>query len=235
MSCEGLSQHRSRPTSLRTREIVQDKDGGDTHTEDSDGKDGLDVPQRGRDEDYCLSLPDVQRYESGGDHEDEELNRRKRRKVSLSPYPSPFGALSFRQILSTRSTARTSRWCRTSHSPAIPQTGAVPSDFGTCVARFEELSLSNVCLKRITEGSRTVFQLQFEWTLESDQLHAQTSVPHPEDGGLSPAVPYRTTPSRRKWTAKEENIVRTMRQAGRSWDEIHHLLPHHSQGTIQVR
>ncbi|KAK7210161.1 hypothetical protein V2G26_017339 [Clonostachys chloroleuca] len=92
MSCEGLSQHRSRPTSLRTREIVQDKDGGDTHTEDSDGKDGLDVPQRGRDEDYCLSLPDVQRYESGGDHEDEELNRRKRRKVSLSPIPLPLAS-----------------------------------------------------------------------------------------------------------------------------------------------
>ncbi|KAK7229657.1 hypothetical protein V2G26_001827 [Clonostachys chloroleuca] len=55
LPCEGLSQHRSRPTSLRTREIVQDKDGGDSHTEDSNSEDGLDVPQRGRDEDYCPS------------------------------------------------------------------------------------------------------------------------------------------------------------------------------------
>ncbi|KAF4418449.1 hypothetical protein F53441_14479 [Fusarium austroafricanum] len=123
-SCEGLSRHHSRRTSLRTREMVQDKDGGDTDTEDSDSEDGLDVPQDGRDEDYCPSSPEVQRYDSEDSHEDKELNRGKRRKY----YP-----------------------------------------------------LSNVSLKRITEGNRMTFQLQFEWTPESNQLHAQTSVPHPED------------------------------------------------------
>ncbi|KAK7402472.1 hypothetical protein QQX98_011773 [Neonectria punicea] len=199
--------------------MVQDKD-GDTDTEGSGSEDGLDVPERGRDEDYCPSPPEVQGYDSGDDPENEELNRRKRRKVSLSPYASTLSALSSRQIRSTRSAARSPRRRRTSHSLAIPQT-AVPSDVSACVARFEEWPLRNVSLKRITEGNRTTFQLQFEWTPESNQLHAQTSVPHPEDRELAMSLPPKTTSSGGKWTTKEENIVRTMRQAGRSWAEIH--------------
>ncbi|KAI8711062.1 hypothetical protein NCS52_01481500 [Fusarium sp. LHS14.1] len=156
-SCEGLSRHRSRRTSLRTREMVQDKGGRDTDAEDSDSEDGLDALQRGRDEDYCPSSPGVQRYDSEDDHEDEELNRRKRRKVCLPPYASPLSALSARQIRSTRSTTRSPRRHRTSHSLAMPQTGAISSDVDTCVSRFEEWPLSNVCLKRITEGNRTTF------------------------------------------------------------------------------
>ncbi|KAF4463514.1 hypothetical protein FALBO_9663 [Fusarium albosuccineum] len=234
-SCEGLSGHRSRRTSLRTREVVQDEDGEETDTEDTESEDGLDVPQRGRDQDYCPSSPEAQRYDSEVDHEDEELNRRKRRKLSLSPYALPLGALSSRQIQSPRSTAQSPRRHRTSYSPAMPRTDAGPSDVDTCISRFEEWPLSNVCLKRITEGNKTTFQLQFEWTPESNRPHAQISVPHPKDRELALASTPRTTSSGGKWTTEEENIVRSMRHAGRSWDEIHCALPHRSQGTIQVR
>jgi hypothetical protein len=153
-SREGLFQRHSRRKSLRAREMVQDKD-SDTDTEGSGSDDGsddsLDVPERGHNEDYCPSSPEVQGYDSGDDPEDEGLNRRKRQKVSLSPYTSTRVALNSPQLRSTRSAARLPRRRRISHSLAGSQTSAVPSDVGTCAARFEEWPLSNVSLKRVTE------------------------------------------------------------------------------------
>jgi hypothetical protein len=46
------------------------------------------------------------------------------------------------------------------------------------VAQFEEWPLSGAVLKRITEGSKTTFQLQFEWDPASCQPHADRSMSH---------------------------------------------------------
>jgi hypothetical protein len=239
---EGLSRRCSRRTSPPTHETVQDRD-SDADTEGSDSEDGLDVPECSRDEEYCPSLPEVQGYDSEDDPKNEELNRRKRRRVSRSPHAStlsaPTSARSSRQKRSTRRTAQLPRGRRTSvcgsESPAPSQTSAVPSDAGTFLARFEEWPLKNVSLKRITEGEKATFQLQFEWTPEPNQLHVHTSVSHPEDREPPQASLSATRSSGDKWTKEEDDTVRRMRQGGRSWAEIQRALPHRSQGTIQVR
>ncbi|KAF2174929.1 hypothetical protein K469DRAFT_612754 [Zopfia rhizophila CBS 207.26] len=38
-----------------------------------------------------------------------------------------------------------------------------------------------------------------------------------------------------KWTPEEDETVRSMRENGHSWDEIHGALPHRTKATIQVR
>ncbi|KPA36271.1 hypothetical protein FLAG1_10976 [Fusarium langsethiae] len=70
---------------------------------------------------------------------------------------------------------------RDSESPAPSQTSSVPSDAGN-FAGFEEWPLSNVSLKRITEGDKTTFQLQFDWTPDPSQPHADRPVSHSKEG-----------------------------------------------------
>ncbi|KAM6527483.1 hypothetical protein FSOLCH5_003553 [Fusarium solani] len=236
---EGLSRRRFRRTSPHTHTTVQDKD-SDADTEGSDSEDGLDVPECIHDEEYFPSLPDAQGHDSGDDSE--ELHCRKRRRVSRSPHASarsaPASARSSRQKRSTRRTAKLPRGRRTSvcgsESPAPSQTRSVPSDAGT-FARFEEWPLRNVSLKRIIEGDKTTFQLQFAWTSDSTQQHADRSVLHSKGGGPLKASLSGARSSGGKWTTEEDDTVRTMKQAGRSWAEIQRALPHRSKGTIQVR
>ena len=38
-----------------------------------------------------------------------------------------------------------------------------------------------------------------------------------------------------RWTPEEEETLRVMRQAGKSWCDIQRAIPHRSEGTIQVR
>ncbi|KAF2181503.1 hypothetical protein K469DRAFT_691982 [Zopfia rhizophila CBS 207.26] len=42
-------------------------------------------------------------------------------------------------------------------------------------------------------------------------------------------------PKRGKWTPEEDETLRSIRENGHSWDEIHGALPHRTKGTIQVR
>ncbi|KAH7231608.1 uncharacterized protein BKA55DRAFT_712784 [Fusarium redolens] len=145
-----------------------------------------------------------------------------------------------RQIRSTRRTTQLPRGCRTSvcriESPAPSQRRPGPSEASTFLARFEKWPLSDVSLKRITEGDKATFQLQFEWTPDLCQPPADGSVSHPRTGRGPPKASLSATRSSgEKWTSEEEDIVRRMRQDGCSWAEIQRTLPHRSQGMIQVR
>jgi hypothetical protein len=203
---------------------VQDKD-SDAHTESSDSEDGLDVQECIYVEEYCPSLPDA----SGDDSEDDfkEVHCRKRRRVTRS------------QQLSTRRAVQLPKGCRISvrdsESPAPSQTSSVPSDAGI-FARFEEWPLKNLSLKRITEGDKTTFQLQFDWTPDPSQPHADRPASHSKQcRGAPKASLSATRSSSGKWTLEEDSKVRIMRQDGCSWVEIQRALPHRSQGSIQVR
>ncbi|KAF5701792.1 hypothetical protein FMUND_13760 [Fusarium mundagurra] len=237
---EGLSRRRFRRTSPHTHTTVQDKD-SDADTESSDSEDRLDVQECIYVEEHCPLLSDASGDGSGDDSE--ELHGRKRRRVSLSPHASarsaPASARSSHQQRSTRRTAQLPSGRLTSvcgsESPAPSQTSPVPIDAGT-FARFEEWPLRNVSLKRITEGDKTTFQLQFDWTPDPSQPHAGRSVSHAKEGRGPPKASLSgTRSSGGKWSLEEENKVRTMRQDGCSWAEIQRALPHRSQGTIQVR
>jgi hypothetical protein len=237
---EGISRRRCRRTSPRTHMTVQDKD-SDAETEGSDSEDGLDVQECIYVEEYCPSLRDA----SGDDSEDdfEELHCRKRRRVPRSLHASardtPASARSSRQQRLTRRTAQLPRGrrisIRDSESPAPSQTSSVSSDAGI-FARFEEWPLSNVSLKRITEGDKTTFQLQFDWTPDPSQPHADSPGSHSKKYRKPPKASLSATRSSSgKWTLEEDNKVRIMRQDGCSWVDIQRALPHRSQGSIQVR
>ncbi|KAG7432246.1 hypothetical protein Forpi1262_v007149 [Fusarium oxysporum f. sp. raphani] len=233
---EGLSRRRFRRTSPHTHTTVQDKD-SDADTEGSGSEDDPDVQECIHVEEYYPSLPDAPGHDSDSEDDSEELHCRKRRRVSRSPHAS--ARRSSHQQRSTRRTAQLPRGRLTSvcgsESPATSQTSSAPSDAGT-FARFEEWPLRNVSLKRITEGDKTTFQLQFDWTPGPSQPHADRSVSHSKEGRGPPKASLSATRSSGgKWTLEEENKVRTMRQDGCSWAEIQRVLPHRSQGTIQVR
>ncbi|KAI3581762.1 hypothetical protein IWW34DRAFT_787330 [Fusarium oxysporum f. sp. albedinis] len=242
-SQELTSRRRSPRRSSHAHETVQARD-SDVYTEGSSSEDGLDVPECVRDEDYCPSPPKVQGHGSGDDSDDEEQHGRKRRRVYRSPQTlvrsTPASARSSRQRRSTRRTAQLPRARPTSvcgiESPTPSQARPVLSEASTFLARFEEWPLRDVILKRITEGDKTTFQLQFEWTPDSSQPLADRSVSHPKKGRRPPKASLSATRSSGdKWTSEEEDTVRRMRQDGYSWAEIQRALPHRSQGTIQVR
>ncbi|KAH7462734.1 hypothetical protein FOMA001_g18438 [Fusarium oxysporum f. sp. matthiolae] len=164
---EGLSRNCCRRTSPYTHMTVQVKD-SDADTEGSGSEDDLDVQECIHVEEYCPSLPDAPGHDSDYEHDSEELHCRKRRRVPRSPHASVRSTLasarSSHQRRSTRRTAQLTRGrrisVRGSESPAPSQTSSVSFDAGI-FARFEEWPLRNVSLKRITEGDKTTFQLQF--------------------------------------------------------------------------
>ncbi|KAJ3453314.1 hypothetical protein MRS44_017561 [Fusarium solani] len=136
---------------------LQKKD-SDVYTEGSGSEDGLDVPERVHDEDYCPSPPKVQGSGSeDDDFDDEEHHDRKRRKVSRSPPCSIRNAAtsardSRRRRRSTRAVAHSLRERGTSAlgvlSPAPSQATSVPSEASAFLARFQEWPLENVSTKR---------------------------------------------------------------------------------------
>lgn len=104
------------------------------------------------------------------------------------------------------------------------------------LARFEEWPLGGVFLQRITEGSKTTFQLQFDWDSDLCQPLASRSVSTPKKRrNLSKILRSASKSSGARWTSEEDEIVRRMKQNGDSWAAIYHALPHRSEGTIQVR
>lgn len=180
-----LCRRRSRRKCPPTQKTMQDKDSG-ADTEGSNSEDGLDVPEYIRDEEYCPSLPEVRRYDSGDDSEDEALHRHKRQRVSRSPHvltlSAPASAWSSRQRRSTRRTTHSPEERRISvcntERPIPSQATSGPSEARALLAKFEEWPVQDVLLKRITEGGRTTFQLPFEWTSNPRQQHTNRSVSH---------------------------------------------------------
>ncbi|KEY63890.1 hypothetical protein S7711_11563 [Stachybotrys chartarum IBT 7711] len=156
-------------------------------------------------------------------------------QVRYSLLPATLGGI---ELLDPR-THRQHHQCVIPPPDSPPTTGGgrgSPSDASMFLARFEEWPLRDVSLKRITEGDKTTFQLQFEWTPDPNQPHADRSVSHPKKGRGPPQASLSATRSSgNKWTEEEDDTVRRMRQGGHSWAEIQRTLPHRSQGTIQVR
>ncbi|KAF4452119.1 hypothetical protein F53441_4984 [Fusarium austroafricanum] len=126
-------------------------------------------------------------YSDSEDKDSDDANgARKRRRVSKSPsYSVP------------SNTTRSGSFCKSpsatdvTQSPndiqpsghemhtSIPSQATVPrSDASALLARFEEWPLENVLLKRITEGIKMTFQVQFELSAFSYQLHTNEPVSH---------------------------------------------------------
>lgn len=185
MSSTAPSLRLLRHKSSQMHETMQSKD-GDAGSEDSGDEDGLDGLVSHHREENSSSLPDVEDPGSEDDDLDDVHQGRKRRKVSKSlscaVRSTATSSRSPRQIRSAThatqlpSGIRTSK--RDSHSPIPSPATPALSCADMFLARFEEWPLRDVLLKRITEGGKTTFQLQFEWDPVSCQPHAGRSVSH---------------------------------------------------------
>jgi hypothetical protein len=234
---------RSRRVSPRTPAPLQDED-SDADSAGSDSVDGLRI-KGVDDEEYCPSPLEAQGHDSGGDSEDEEQHFRKRCRVFRSPFAPSLGSSPVsgcsRKTRSTKCIAQLARERQTpsvcgNDRPAPSQAIPVPSDPSSFLAQFEEWPLQDVILKRITEGGRTTFQLQFEWGIGSCQPCSRRPIP-PKKGNKRPRETFLsgTTSSKSRWTSDEDETVYRMKQDHCSWAEIQRALPHRSQGPIQVR
>ncbi|KAI8711233.1 Myb-like domain-containing protein [Fusarium sp. LHS14.1] len=240
VSSPSLSPRRSPRKFSKIHKTMQFKD-GDADSESSGSEDGLNELESHCPDEYSPSLVDSEDSSSEGDDGDGVHQGRKRRKVSIhSTAASSRGSRSSRQRRSTRHAAETPSGIRTSgraiHSPTPSQATPAPAEASMPLARFEEWPLRDVFLKRITEGAKTTFQLQFDWASDICPSHAGRSMSKPKK---------RTRPSKTllsvakssgaRWTPEEDETVRRMRQEGDSWAAIQRALPHRSEGTIQVR
>ncbi|KAJ4131380.1 hypothetical protein NW754_007756 [Fusarium falciforme] len=234
------SPRRSRRISLQIHKAIQSKDGY-ADSEVSESEDGLDGSESHYQDENSPSLADSEDSGSEDDDADGVHQGRKRRKVSVhSTAASSRGSRSSRQRRSTAHAAQLPSGTRTSgraiDSPTPSQATPAPSEANMILARFEEWPLGGVFLKRITEGGKTTFQLQFDWDSDLCSPHAGRSVSNLKKR----RKPSKTLPSVAKspgarWTPEEDETVRRMKQDGDSWATIQHALPHRSQGTIQVR
>ncbi|CVL07329.1 uncharacterized protein FMAN_15395 [Fusarium mangiferae] len=243
VSSTSPSLRRFRHKSSQMHKTMQCED-CDAGSEESGNEDGLNRLGSQHSEENSSSLPGLEDSSSEDDDLDDVHQGRKRRKfsksVSCAVRSTATSSRSPRQIRSAAHAAqlpsgnRTSR--RDSHSPIPSAATPALSRANMLLARFEEWPLENVLLKRITEGGKTTFQLQFEWDPDSCQPHASRSVSHPKKCRKLPKN-FRSAAksSGGRWTSEEDEIVRRMRQDGNSWADIKRALPHRSEGTIQVR
>ncbi|KAF5669924.1 hypothetical protein FDENT_11390 [Fusarium denticulatum] len=130
-------------------------------------------------EQNCSSLPDVENPDSEDDDFDDVHLGRKRPKVSKSSScagtssqsSDPRGPTAQAQQLQTR----TQTSGHSIRSPTLSRETPIPP-VTELFAQFEEWPLGGAVLKRITEGSKTTFQLQFEWDATSCQPHGHSSM-----------------------------------------------------------
>lgn len=227
MPPQSPSPRRSHRRSPHAHATAQEED-SDADTEGSGSGDGLDVPQRMRDEDYCPSPSKLQGHDSGDDSDDENST-----VASVAEYldlPTPRFAI---PPPAPRALAKDDRQdVPRSHREGVERQYATlrvqyyhrQDQSPPRLARFLldlENGLRDVSLKRITEGDKTTFQLQFAWTPDRRQPHADRPVSHPKKGRALPKASLSATRSSGdKWTSEEEDTVRKMRQGGYSWEEI---------------
>ncbi|KAL2201616.1 hypothetical protein CC79DRAFT_189875 [Sarocladium strictum] len=223
---------------LQTNETMQSED-SDTDNQGSGSEDRLDRLefQHGG---ISHSLPASEDFSSD---DDDAHQSRKRRRVSKSPSCAVRSTLDSsrcsRGPRHRRSAARLSSVSRTPgcnvHRSPSSEANPACSEADVLLAQFEQWPLRDVFLKRITEGSKTTFQLQFEWDTESCDPRSDKSVSQSERGREMKNLGSAVKLSGKRWTLKEDETVRRMRQASRSWSDIQRALPHRSEGTIQVR
>ncbi|OHE92680.1 hypothetical protein CORC01_12014 [Colletotrichum orchidophilum] len=177
VSSTSPSLRRFRHKSSQMHETMRYED-GDAGSEDPGNEDGLDRLGSRHNEENSSSPPDVEDSGSKGDDSDDVHQGRKRRKISTSTSCSVR-----RTAASFRGSRKRQSATHTAQSPndiRAPETTPAPSEASVLLAQFEEWSLKDVLLKRITEGGKTTFQLQFEWDHDSCQLHVDKSVSHPK-------------------------------------------------------
>lgn len=246
VSSPSLSPRRSRRISMQIHKTMQSKD-GDADSEGSESEDGLDRLESHYRDENSLSLADSEDSGSEDNNADGVRQGRKSREVTKSAScsvrstaASSRGSRSSRQRRSATHAAQLPSAIRTSrrdiNSPTPSQETPSPSEANMFLARFEEWPLGDVLLKRITEGGKTTFQLQFDWDSDLCQPHAGRSVSNPKKRRrLSKTLRSAAKSSGARWTSEEDETVRRMKQDGDSWAAIQRALPHRSEGTIQVR
>ncbi|KAF5565959.1 hypothetical protein FPHYL_4000 [Fusarium phyllophilum] len=116
------------------------------------------------------------------------------------------------------------------------------------VAQFEEWPLSGAVLKRITEGSKTTFQLQFEWDPASyygvddsssdDNLSNGSDFEYNSDHRDIDNEPryqtfQRKKVQRRRWTTRDEDLLRRLKQDKLSDCDIANILKRTESGVKQ--
>ncbi|KAJ4176805.1 hypothetical protein NW767_015330, partial [Fusarium falciforme] len=222
------SPRRSRRISPHAHATAQEEN-NDVDTEGSGSEDGLDDPRRVHGEDYCPRSSTTQGPSSGDDSDGEEQHGHKRRKVSRSRHTSvhntPASIQSSPQSWSTRRTAQPPRGRRTSaygiESPTSSQARPAPSETSTFHGRFEEWPLKDVLLKRITEGDKTTFQLQFEWPLYTNHPQATSAIPDSIPSVTTKKQTKRAPARRAKYTDDEDNfLVQLKGEEQLEWAEI---------------
>ncbi|CVK88180.1 uncharacterized protein FMAN_16008 [Fusarium mangiferae] len=233
VSSTSPSLRRFRHKSSQMHKTMQFED-GDADSEDSGNEDGLHRLESQHNEENSSYFPDVEDSGSEDDDLDDVHEGCKRRKISKSTSCSVRStAANFRGSRKRQSTTRTAQ---IPSDIRTPEATPAPSEASMFLAQFEEWSLKDVLLKRITEGGKTTFQLQFEWDHDSCQRNAGKSISHIRNRRRLPETLHSPAKSSGgRWTPDEDNTVLRMKQEGKSWVDIQRALPHRSVGTIQVR
>ncbi|KAG4257588.1 hypothetical protein FPRO03_13850 [Fusarium proliferatum] len=233
VSSKSPSLRRFRHKSSQMHKTMQCED-CDAGSEESGNEDGLDRLGSQHSEENSSSLPDVEDTGSEDDDLDDVHQGRKRRKISKSTScPVRITAASFRGSRKRQSATRTAQL---PSDIRTPEATPAPAEASMFLAQFEEWSLKDVLLKRITEGDKTTFQLQFEWDHDSCRPNAGRSISHLKNHRRLPETLHSPAKSSGgRWTSDEDNTVLKMKQEGKSWVDIQRALPHRSVGTIQVR
>jgi hypothetical protein len=207
---------------------MQSKD-SDADSESSGSEDGFNGLESQQQEEGSPSLPDGEYSGSEDDDVDDVHQGRKRRKVSKPPAcpgrSIPTSSRSSRQRRSATHTAQSPGGLRTStcgiESPKPSQALPAPSEASTLLAGFEEWSLKNASMKRITEDGRTTFQFQFEWPLCPNHPQA-TSVILDSIRSVATRKQTKRAPARRpKYSDDEDNFLIQQKEGEQlGWAEI---------------
>ncbi|KAK2052812.1 hypothetical protein LY76DRAFT_687639 [Colletotrichum caudatum] len=122
-------------------------------------------------------------------------------------------------------------------SSASTDTEIDPKSF---FARYDEWPLKNAVLKRITDGLKTTFQLQWEQpSTERQQTHCYPSAGRASGSSLNRRKPAkRSVKSRCPFSEQENTLLLQLKGQGLSWRDIHsrfsRSFPGRSLGTLQV-
>ncbi|RBA11046.1 hypothetical protein FPRO05_14276 [Fusarium proliferatum] len=212
VSSTSPSLRRFRHKSLQMDKGMQPED-GDAGREGPGSEDGLDGLESQHREQNSPPLPGGEGSSSEDDDFDDDHQGRKRHKVSKSPSCAATSSLSSRQRGSATQTVQLLDGTQTSghdiHSPT-PSQGTLALPRAEPFAQFEEWPLRGAVLKRITEGSKTTFQLQFEWDPASCQPHAGKSVSHLKKRKRLPGTLRSASKSSSgRWSPVDNNISST--------------------------
>ncbi|KAK2051730.1 hypothetical protein LY76DRAFT_377718 [Colletotrichum caudatum] len=138
-----------------------------------------------------------------------------------------------------RSSRRVTKRPRTSGVLSPPVSSASTDDEidpKSFFARYDEWPLKNAVLKRITDGSITTFQLQWEQSsTERQETHCYPSVGRASGSSTkTQKSARRSAKSRCPFSEQENKLLVQLKGQGLPWKKIHSYFPDRSLGTLQV-